>query len=114
MDAEDAIYDRGRGPEIRGTRITVYNVMDHHLAGKSTAWIAQFYGISEIATHAAVDYIDAHLGELMPKYDRDLRWARTGNPPHIQALFAESHQTLMRLKENVDRQQKAQNAATTG
>jgi uncharacterized protein (DUF433 family) len=34
------IHDRGRGPEIEGTRITVYDVMDYYLDGWPAARIA--------------------------------------------------------------------------
>lgn len=30
---EAKIIDRGRGPEVAGTRITVYDVLDYHKAG---------------------------------------------------------------------------------
>ena len=33
------IHDRGRGPEIKGTRITVYDVMDYHPLHPAS-WIA--------------------------------------------------------------------------
>jgi uncharacterized protein (DUF433 family) len=90
-------------PSVRGTRLTVYNIMDHHLAGRQPAWIAEFYDISLADARAATDYIDAHLDELMPRFERDLECARRGNPPHIEAMLAESHKKLMRLKEDVER-----------
>lgn len=34
------IIDRGRGPEIEGTRITVYDVMDYWIAGWNVEQIA--------------------------------------------------------------------------
>jgi uncharacterized protein (DUF433 family) len=90
------IHDRGRGPEIRGTRITVFNIMDHHLAGRSREWIAEFYKLSSAEVQAAQDYIDAHLSDLLPKYERDVDWARKGNSAEVQALFEESHRRLKR------------------
>ena len=30
---EAKIIDRGRGPELEGTRITVYDVLDYHKTG---------------------------------------------------------------------------------
>jgi hypothetical protein len=39
----------------------------------------------------------------MPKYQRDLDWARRGNPPLVEAMFRESHKKLMRLKEDLER-----------
>ena len=96
------IHDRGRGPEIRGTRITVYNVMDHHLGGKPAEWIAEFYSIGVEEIHAATQYIDRHIEELMPKYQRDLAWARQGNSAVVEASLSKSHDKLMRLKSEID------------
>jgi len=104
MPDEPIIRENRNGtPSVRGTRLTVYNIMDHHLAGRPATSIAEFYGIPLGDAQAAMDYIDAHLGELMPKYQRDLEWARRGNPPHVEAMFAESHKKLMRLKEDLGR-----------
>jgi uncharacterized protein (DUF433 family) len=41
------IIDRGRGPELEGTRITVYCVMDYVLAGDPPARIAEELKLSE-------------------------------------------------------------------
>ena len=30
LTPDGMIHDRGRGPEIKGTRITVYSIMDHY------------------------------------------------------------------------------------
>ncbi len=103
MADEPIIRDnQDRTPSVRSTRLTVYNIMDHHLAGRSAASIAGFYDIPLSDAQAAMDYIDAHLGELMPTYQRDLERKRRGNPPHIEAMFAESHKKLMRLKEALE------------
>lgn len=40
------IYDRGRGPELKGTRITVYDVVYYHLNGRSPNYTAAALGIS--------------------------------------------------------------------
>ena len=104
MPDEPIIRENHNGtPSVRGMRLTVYNIMDHHLAGRPAEWIAAFYDISLADAQAAMDYIVAHLGELMPKYERDLEWTRRGNPPHVEAMFAESHNKLMRLEEDLER-----------
>jgi hypothetical protein len=104
MSDEPIIRDnQDRTPSVRGTRLTVYNIMDHHLAGRSAASIAGFYDIPLSDAQAAMDYIDAHLVELMPTYQRDLERKRRGNPPHVEAMFAESHKKLMRRKEDLER-----------
>jgi hypothetical protein len=42
--AIDLIHDRGRGPEVKGTRITVYNLLPHFLDPTATeAYICRVY-----------------------------------------------------------------------
>ena len=42
--AGDLIHDRGRGPEVVGTRITIYNLLPHLLDPTATeAYICQMY-----------------------------------------------------------------------
>ena len=36
MDQQELIHDRGRGPEIVATRITVYNLLPYFLDGAVT------------------------------------------------------------------------------
>ncbi|HEX5442383.1 MAG TPA: DUF433 domain-containing protein, partial [Pirellulales bacterium] len=40
------IHDRGRGPEIIGTRITVYNLLPYLLDGVTETEIAKLYGLT--------------------------------------------------------------------
>jgi uncharacterized protein (DUF433 family) len=50
------IEDRGRGPEIKGTRITVYNIMEYE--DESPSEIAKTFRIPKEAVFAALDYIE--------------------------------------------------------
>lgn len=55
---DDMIYDRGRGPEIIGTRITVYNLMPDFLDSQRTErQIAEFYELTVEQVAAARAYI---------------------------------------------------------
>ncbi|MGC8639754.1 MAG: DUF433 domain-containing protein [Isosphaeraceae bacterium] len=42
----ELIINRGRGPELKGTRVTVYLVMDYVRAGAPPQWIAQELDLS--------------------------------------------------------------------
>ena len=53
------IINRGRGPEIAGTRITVYDVLDYRKHGWHRDVIAGFFRLSSEQIQAAFDYIDA-------------------------------------------------------
>ena len=71
--AEPVIHDRGRGPEVRGTRITVYSILDYLIAGWPAPRIAALFRISSQEVQAAVAYIEEHRAEVMANYARILR-----------------------------------------
>jgi len=77
------IIDRGRGPEIAGTRITVYDVMDYHKHGWHRDRIAAQFRLSSNQIQAALDYIEAHEAEVAAQYQRILD--RQKNSPEVQA-----------------------------
>jgi uncharacterized protein (DUF433 family) len=58
------VIKRGRGPEIEGTRITVYDVMDYAQQGLHRDRIAALFRLSSRDVQAALDYIDAHRDEV--------------------------------------------------
>ncbi len=84
---EPRIVDRGDGPKIAGTRITVYTVLDYLRAGRTQDWIAAMLNLSSQQVQAAVDYIQAHSDVVNAEYERILARIRTGNPPHVEALL---------------------------
>ena len=77
------IINRGRGPEIAGTRITVYDVMDYRQQGWHRDCIAALFRLSSDQVQAALDYIAAHEAEVAEVYQKILD--RQKNPPDIQA-----------------------------
>jgi uncharacterized protein (DUF433 family) len=82
---EPRIIDRGRGPEIEGTRITVYDVLDYHLDGWHRDMIADTFDISSGQVEVAIRYIDEHRDEVMAVYQKMLERDARGNPPELQA-----------------------------
>ena len=85
------IINRGRGPEIAGTRITVYDILDYTTNGWEHAAIAKLLRLSLEQVAAAVEYIDEHQDDVMPQYERILERDRRGNPPEIQARLDRIH-----------------------
>jgi uncharacterized protein (DUF433 family) len=81
---QPAIIDRRRGPEIAGTRITVFDVLDHAQAGWHHTAIAAQFGISSHEVLAALHYVDDHNAEGMAEYQKILERAARGNPPEVQ------------------------------
>ena len=90
------IIDRGRGPEIEGTRITVYRIMDFVRDHCSMTTIADELDLSEVQVQAALDYIAANRPDVETKYDQLLLRVQQANPPHIQAGRAQSLDELKR------------------
>lgn len=95
-----AIIDRGRGPEIHGTRITVYDLLDYIDIDWSDEQIAVLFRLDIEQVRVGRQYIQDHEAEIRADYqvmlDRDAR----GNPPEIQALLDAAHlKTLAKLEE---------------
>jgi uncharacterized protein (DUF433 family) len=89
------IHDRGRGPELKGTRITVYDILPYRLAGDSAERIATVFrtGYPELtAAHieALFAYLDEHRAEVLAVHEQiEARVAR-GNPPEVEAHLADN------------------------
>ena len=80
------IINRGRGPEIAGTRITVFDVMDYLKVGWHRDRIASLFRLSSRDIQAAIDYIEQHREEVEAQYQRILaRHASYQYPPDVQA-----------------------------
>jgi uncharacterized protein (DUF433 family) len=82
---EAKIIDRGRGPEIAGTRITVYDVLDYHKTGWHRDMIADTLELSAQEVEVAIRYIEEHRDEVMADYEEMLARDARGNPPELQA-----------------------------
>src|SRR5437660_879232 len=102
-DCEPIIRPFGSSPAIRGTRLTVYSIMDNYFSGETSEAIAEFYHITLEEAQAATDYIDQHMAQLMPRYRKMLQREREGNPPEIERLFERSREKLIRIKAELER-----------
>ena len=92
---EPRIIDRGRGPEIEGTRITVYDVMDYYKHGWHRDRIADTLSVSSDQVALAIRYIDEHRNEVMAVYNEMLERDARGNPPELQAKIDASRAKLL-------------------
>lgn len=89
------IIDRGRGPEIDGTRITVYDVLDYVQEGWRYDHIAAVFRLPPDDIQAALQYIEAHQAEVMADYEQILaRHRHVQYAPEVQAKLARSGQKL--------------------
>src|SRR5271157_786073 len=90
------IVDRGRGPELEGTRITVYRVMDYVRAGDPAARIAQELNLSEQEVQEAIECINAHRREVEAAYEAILKRVSQPNPNSGEAGSANTRDELRR------------------
>ena len=90
------IIDRGRGPELEGTRVTVYCVMDYVRAGDPPSQIAEELDLSEQQVQAALEYISAHRDEVEAQYEAILKRVSQPNPDWVEAGSAQTWDELRR------------------
>lgn len=106
------IHDRGRGPELKGTRLTVYDIIPYRLKGYTPEQLAAvFTGYPELTPahiEALYRYMDDHHAEVMAVHEKiEARIAR-GNPPEIEAKLAESRKRSLAKLEELRRRRAAQ------
>jgi uncharacterized protein (DUF433 family) len=91
---EAAITKTGRGPEIDGTRITVYDVLEYHNTGWHRDMIAAILSLSSQQVEVAIRYIEEHRDDVMQSYSRNMERIRRGNPPELNAKIDAAHDRL--------------------
>ncbi|AKG20840.1 DUF433 domain-containing protein [Calothrix sp. 336/3] len=64
-----------RGLTIAGTRITLYDVMDHLKAQYPPKFIRDAFNLTDSQLHAALSYIEAYRAEVEAEYQEILKAA---------------------------------------
>ena len=72
-DGHTIIIRTERGLTITGTRITLYDVMDHLAAGWTPKLILNWLPLTEEQLNAALSYIDANRTEVEAEYQNVLQ-----------------------------------------
>ena len=113
---EAKIIDRGRGPEVAGTRITVYDVLDYHKLGWHRDLIADTLELGSQQVEVAIRYIEEHRDEVMADYAEMLERDAQGNPPELQAKLDAARERLQaKRRELVEaKNREAQDARHSG
>lgn len=118
MSSDEVIHDRGRGPEIKGTRITVYDVLDYMIAGWHPERIADFLRVHPEEAQAAMEYVREHKLEVLREYLKMLERDARGNSREIQAKLEANRpritEKLKQLKEQAHTQEAADAGAGAG
>jgi len=103
---EAKIIKTGRGPEIAGTRITVYDVIDYYKTGWHRDMIADTLELSSGQVEVAIRYIEEHRDEVMAEYAKNMERVNRGNPPELKAKLDAAHE---RLKTMLQERREARN-----
>src|ERR1700674_5508666 len=106
--ATDLIHDRGRGPEIVGTRITVYNLLSDFLDPTATeASICRIYDLTPEQVAAARAYVLNNPDTVLAEHLRIDARMSAGNPPEVIEQAKQTHAAFMKFKQWLGQRQQA-------
>ncbi len=98
--ADNLIHDRGRGPEIVGTRITVYNLLPYFLDPTVTeAYLCRMYELTPEQVAAARAYVLNHADTVLARHLEIEKRMAAGNPPEVIERAKQVHETFIKFKE---------------
>ena len=95
------IVDTGRGPQLKSSRITVYDVMDYYVDGWPAGRIANWLSQRTEDIRAAIAYIEDHRAEVDEQYKLMLERDERGNPPEVRALIEANREQLEAKKATI-------------
>jgi uncharacterized protein (DUF433 family) len=93
-DMATRITDRGRGPEIEGTRVTVYRILDYVREGSPAERMAAELDLTSEQVQAALAYIADHRQAVEAEYEQILLRAKQANPAWVDAARAKTPEEL--------------------
>jgi uncharacterized protein (DUF433 family) len=94
------IHDRGRGPEIVGTRITVYNLLPDFLDPTATeSAICRMYDLTAEQVAAARAYVLQHADTVLARHLEIEERMSAGNPPEVTERARQTHATFMKFRD---------------
>ena len=98
--ATDLINDRGRGPELVGTRITVYHLLPHFLdPGETEASICRAYQLTPEQVAAARAYVLNNPDAVLAEHLKIEARMAAGNPPEVIEQAKRTRATFLRFRE---------------
>lgn len=107
--SESLMHDRGRGPEIRGTRVTVYDLIPYFVSPQYTeSQLCQLYQVSPEQIAAARAYVLNHFADVMAKNaaidERHRRGMEAQNTPEFLERSRKTRQELLLYKVFIEEQ----------
>ncbi len=113
--ATDLIHDRGRGPEIAGTRITVYNLLPHFLDPTATeASICRTYELAPEQVAAARAYVLNNPETVLAEHLQIEARMAAGNPPQVTEQAKKAHAAFLSFKKWLTERQQAEATSENG
>lgn len=99
---DDLIHDRGRGPELVGTRITVYHLLPEFLDPAMTEdAIGKSYDLTPQQVAAARAYILEHADVVLARHlELEARIA-AGNPPEVIERARATRERFLKFRESL-------------
>jgi uncharacterized protein (DUF433 family) len=95
----DLIHDRGRGPEIAGTRITVYNLLQSFLDPTVTEdEICRIYDLTARQVAAARAYVLSNPDTVLAEHLKIEERLAAGNQPHVKEQAERAKSTFQSFK----------------
>jgi uncharacterized protein (DUF433 family) len=95
----DVIQDRGRGPEIAGTRITVYNLLQSFLDPIVTEEeICRVYDLTARQVAAARAYVLSNPETVLAEHLKIEERMAAGNPPQVRERAERAMSTFQSFK----------------
>ncbi len=96
----ELLHDRGRGPELIGTRIAIYNLLPHFLEPLATEeYICRMCSLSRRSRSAHRAYVLNNFETVMAVHRRIEARIAAGNPPEVIEQGKRTHERLIRFKE---------------
>ena len=106
---DEIMTDRGRGPEIIGTRITVYNLLPDFLDPTSTEeLVCRLYNLTPLQVSAARAYIMNHWEEVWAQHLKIEARIAVGNPPEILEKANQIRPRFLEAKATLERRRKGE------
>jgi hypothetical protein len=109
-----AIIDRGRGPELAGTRITIFDLLPFFREGWHHASIGLWFNISSAQVLALKEYFEENREEVLAMEEKIRQRRARGNPPEIEAKREASRAKLEALRLRLLEERKAREANHEG
>ena len=97
---EELIHDRGRGPELIGTRMTVYNLLPDFLDPTTTeSYLCRLYQLTPEQVAAARAYILSNPTTVLARHLEIEAKIAVGNPPEVIEQAKRTHEVFVRFQD---------------